>query len=118
MVRPSRSGGSTAKTLTIIAVLLIVLCIGWQFHACFWSREYAEKRALHRVAQLCRNDGRDPGLLSPARDAKVEGRRWAFEWIYQGQPRYFYGVSISRSGDIDVYSGDPDDAESAAYQPR
>lgn len=98
--------------------LLIVLFIAFEFQACFYTHGFARSRAFRRVQQLCAQDHRDPGLLSPARDTSVVGAPWAFEWTYEGKPRYLYGIWISRAGDLTFYGGDPDDPASAAYHPK
>ena len=99
-------------------VLLIVLFIAFEFQACFYTHGFARSRAFRRVQRLCAQDHRDPQLLSPARDTAVDDAPWAFEWTYEGKPRYLYGIWISRAGDLTFYGGDPDDPASAAYHPK
>ena len=115
----SRTGKPTRRRILIyVAILNLALITGSEFQAYFWSLDYAQARALRRVMEVCISSGRDPKLLSGPRETKVGSQPWAFEWTYQGQPRYLYGVWFSRSGYPELYGGDPDDPDSAAYEPR
>jgi hypothetical protein len=100
-----------------LAVLLILLAAS-RFQACLWPRSFARAQAFRHVKQLCAQDHRDSRLLSDARDITVSGAHWAFEWTYEGKPRYVYGIRISCAGDLKVFGGDPDDPQSAAYVPK
>ncbi len=106
------------RILIYVAILIVALIAGFEFQAYFWSRDYARERALRRVTEVCISSGLDPKLLSGPRETKVGSQPWASEWTYQGQPRYLYGVWFARDGYPELYGGDPDDPDSAAYEAR
>jgi|SRR5882724_6358033 len=109
----------TGRNIAILICLPVALLIvASEFQASFYTRDFARARAFRRVRQLCIRDHRDPQLLSAARDATVTSAPWAFEWTYEGKPRYLYGIWISRDGDLEFYGGDPDDPQSAAHHPK
>jgi hypothetical protein len=100
-----------------LAVFALVL-LASMFQTVFWSRDSARARALHEVTQFCLHSGRDPALLSAPREDTVGNATWSFEWHYDGKPRYLVGVWFSHDGHPELYSGNRDDPESAAYDPH
>ena len=46
----------------------------------------------------------------------TNGNEWYFEWTFQGNPRYVFGAHVNKLGKVNLYGGDPDDADSAAYE--
>ena len=83
------------------------------FVASAWPRNQAHARALWRITRYCLGAGRNPLLLSAESGLRVRGNYWQFEWTYEGQPRYRYGVWVSPDGKSQVYGRDPDDAPPA-----
>ena len=100
-----------------VAVLLLAV-LASMFQTAFWSRDSARARALHEVTQFCVQSGRDPALLTAPREDTVGNAPWSFEWHYDGKPCYLVGVWFSHDGHPELYSGNRDDPESAAYAPR
>ena len=109
---------SRAKLVVYAVAILVVVGFGLAFQACFWPHSFAQAQAFSKVTETCRKSGRDPALLTGPRETSVGNARWAFEWIHQAPPRHLYGVWISRSGHMELYSGNPDDPNSAAFQPQ
>ena len=105
-----------ARRLLYLIAFLAVACGAFELQALFWTRDYARARALRRVSEVCILAGRDPKLLTGPHEDTVANRPWSFEWVYQGQPRYLYGIWFTRSGSSELYGGDPDDPSSAAYE--
>jgi len=112
MVKPS------SRTVLAVVTVLSILVIAAQFQACFWTRAYAHRQALRRVTDYCLSSGRDPKLLTAGKEQTVGNQIWSFDWTYQGQPRHFIGTWIARDGHIELFTGNPDDPKSAAYEPR
>ena len=107
------------KRLLLAGVSVLLLWVlASMFQTAFWSRDSARARALHEVTQFCLHSGRDPALLSHPREDTVGNAPWSFEWHYDGEPHYVVGVSFSRDGHPELYSGPRDDPNSAAYDPR
>ncbi len=106
------------RKVTIICASAFSLSVfaASEFQACFWSHDYAKSRALKIITDRCISAGRNPKLLSQKSEAKVGNEPFAFEWIYEGSPRYLYGIWFSRNGHAESYGGDPDDPQSAAYE--
>jgi hypothetical protein len=106
------------KTTLVVVTVLCILIIATEFKACFWTRDYARQHALRRVTDYCLSTGRDPKLLTAGKEQTVGNATWSFDWTYQGLPRHFIGTWISRSGHVELFTGDPDDPESTAYEPH
>jgi len=106
------------RILWFVIGVLAVWLLATSFQAAFWSRDFAQARALEEVTQFCLSTGRDPALLrSPCEDTFGDAF-WSFEWHYDGEPRYLIGVWFSWDGDPEFYTGRKDDPSSAAYEPR
>ena len=112
MTKPRR------RTVLVVVTFLCILILAAEFQACFWTRDYARRQALRRVTDYCLSSGRDPQLLTAGKEQTVGNEIWSFDWTYQGQPRHFIGTWIARDGHIELFTGNPDDPESAAYEPR
>lgn len=82
--------------------------------------DYAAARmeARRLVMLRCQMPHCDPKLLTGPKEDHPMGGGWAFEWTYQGKPRYMHGVRVTEGGEINQYGGDPDDPDSAAYEQR
>jgi len=106
------------QKIALIYAATVILFVIWIFQPCFWTYDYAKSQAQLKIRSQCISDGRDPSRLSQLRDAKIGGTAWAFEAVYEGSPRYLYGYWISKSGHTEFYGGDPDEPQSAAYEPK
>ena len=103
--------------LAVGASLLLVVLAG-MFQTAFWTRDFARALALNEVTAFCIRSGRDPKLLTGAREDTISNKPWSFEWHHDGKPRYLVGVWFSHRGRPELYSGPIDDPESAAYESR
>jgi len=103
------------RIFAFLAVLLLSLLIVSEFQAIFWTTEYARRQAKEIITKASIDDGRDPKLLSEIHQTEVGGAQWAFEASYEGKPRFFYGVWFSSGVWPELYTGNPDDPTSAAY---
>jgi hypothetical protein len=106
------------RAIKIIGITLGLLVLATEFQACLWTRNHARQVALRRVTDYCVSTGRDPQLLIAGKEQTFGNAIWSFDWTYQGQPRHFIGAWIARDGHVELILGDPDDSNSAAYEPR
>jgi len=104
------------RTILVFATVLSIVILAAEFQACFWTRDYARQQALRRVIDYGLSSGRDPKLVTAGKEQTVGNVIWSFDWTYQGQPRHLIGTCISRDGHVELYTGNPDDPESAAYE--
>jgi hypothetical protein len=107
-VRTPRKGA-----FLVIGAFLGIAGLAAEFQAYFWTWNFARSQALRRVVDDCLRSGRDPRLLTPGTEGTLG--IWSFEWTYEGSPRYLYGTWIARDGYVELYTGDPGDPQSAAY---
>jgi len=112
MTKPRRG------TVLVVLSVLCIIILASEFQACFWTRDYARRQALHCVIDYCLRSGRDPQFLNAGKEQTVGNAIWSFDWTYHGQPRHFIGTWISWNGHIELFTGNPDDPASAAYLPR
>ncbi len=106
------------RVLLAGVAILLLAALASMFQTAFWSRDSARARAMHEVTQFCMNSGRNPALLSGLQEDTVGHAPWSFEWDYDGKPRHVIDVWFSHDGHPELYSGNRDDPESAAYDPH
>ncbi len=79
----------------------------------------ARNMAQKSIFKICESGVKTCSLdLLTGPNEKAQENGWFFEWTYQGNPRYMFGVYINKYGESTIYGGDPDDPLSAAYEKK
>ncbi len=107
---------SAAKKFLVIVLCSAAAGTALLFQSHFWTEDFAREKAREHMVAYCVSSRLDPSGLTELTRKSIGRAVWAFEAIHDGgAKKKFIGVRISASGGSELYTGDPSDIGSAAY---